>query len=316
MATVARWSATTCWNSWFSAWRCSPAALSATCASATLALSSAISFLSPSSVPSRPAICASRSLFSLCFSRVSSSFASMSFMQDSCFSYSSCCCFLSSAIILSIASLTFSKPSSCTPTARVARRQPPEPLPRRWRAARSREAARTRSCWPLRPVSCWWPLPAWRAAPVPRRCLSLLVCTKLSVFEKRSRASSSVRIRMASAIACTSSCLVFFRSSYSESALAHRSLRSMRNFSSALRASRVSTTSALACATRWSVSASSALFSSTDLPLASISPSLAARSCWKATSASKSARIACARSFWKVACICCSIPKIEELREP
>mmetsp|Transcript_105645 Transcript_105645/g.308966 ORF Transcript_105645/g.308966 Transcript_105645/m.308966 type:complete len:215 (+) Transcript_105645:184-828(+) len=213
MPTVARWSATTCWNSWFSAWRCSLALFSATWALATLAFSSSTSFVSPSSLPSRPARFDSKSFFSVSFTRVSSSFASMSFWQDSCFSYSSFCCFFSSATMLSMTSLTFSKPSSCTPTASVARRKPPE-LPA-WRraAAMSCEAAWTRCCCCSRPTSrcsCRPRPAAWLA---PRRCLPWLeVCKKLVVLEKRSRASSSVRIWIASEMAWTSSCLVWLRS--------------------------------------------------------------------------------------------------------
>mmetsp|Transcript_87476 Transcript_87476/g.232247 ORF Transcript_87476/g.232247 Transcript_87476/m.232247 type:complete len:309 (-) Transcript_87476:63-989(-) len=308
MATVARWSATTCWNSWFSACRCSLALFSATCAFAMLAFSSSKSCVSPCRLPSRPAIFASRSFFSVALTRVSSSFASMSFWHDSCLTYSSSCCFFSSATILSMASLTFSKPSNCTPTASAARRKPPEFPAWRRAAARICEAACARWCCRSRPaMRCnWVPLP-----PLPLRwcCLPRLsVWRKLMVAEKRSRASSSVRICTASAIAWTSSVLVLLRSAYAASALEQRSFRSMRNFSSALSAPRVSSTSIFACATFKFVPDKSALFSSTDLPLARSSPSLAALRRWKAISASISARCAEARSFSKVSCICWSIP--------
>mmetsp|Transcript_82465 Transcript_82465/g.191576 ORF Transcript_82465/g.191576 Transcript_82465/m.191576 type:complete len:237 (-) Transcript_82465:767-1477(-) len=232
------------------------------------------------------------SFFSLAFSKVVSSFSSISFLQDSCLSYSSCCCIFSSAIILSIASFTFSKPSSCTPTARVAKCQAPaQPF---WclATARSCDAARARCC-SVRPV--------------------LLICTKLSVFERRSRASSSVRILIASAIACTSSVRVLLRSAYSVSAVAQRSFRSIRNFSSALRASRESAKSTFACATFWFVAANWACFSSMDLALACSSPSLADLRCWNASSACISAFCDWARFFWNVSCICFRIPRMEEL---
>mmetsp|Transcript_92133 Transcript_92133/g.265851 ORF Transcript_92133/g.265851 Transcript_92133/m.265851 type:complete len:226 (+) Transcript_92133:587-1264(+) len=117
MLMVARWSAIEVWYTWFSCFRFSPACFKLTIMSCSSALSASISRFNASMVLTKLVCFSSKSSFVLVSTLIESSVWSISFLQNSCFSYSSFCCFANSACILSMASFTFVKASKRARTA-------------------------------------------------------------------------------------------------------------------------------------------------------------------------------------------------------
>mmetsp|Transcript_50822 Transcript_50822/g.132184 ORF Transcript_50822/g.132184 Transcript_50822/m.132184 type:complete len:253 (-) Transcript_50822:673-1431(-) len=244
MLIVARWSMTDCWYSAFSALRCSPASFKLTSMSATSFLSVSMSLARDASLSVRAKCLSSNvSLVFVC-TLIRSSVSSISFLQNSCFSYSSCCCFLSSAVILSIISITFVKESSRTRTASDSIAQ--------FLWALATFAIRSIARWDA--SSC-----ADEAAR--RLLLSAVSCSRLSVdLENVARASSSVRIFRASDRARSSSLRTAKRFLYSSSSFWQPSRICARKVSSASLAAAISSLCSFACAIACRSSASSTSF--------------------------------------------------------
>mmetsp|Transcript_54664 Transcript_54664/g.160790 ORF Transcript_54664/g.160790 Transcript_54664/m.160790 type:complete len:214 (-) Transcript_54664:514-1155(-) len=207
-------------------------------------------------------------------------------MQKSRCSTSSCCCFFSSATILSISALTLVKASSCARIASIARAGAPDlEAPRRSTA-----------------ITFW------------RRCcssaLSDFTWTKLVVLSKFAKAASSLRILIVSSTASISVMRSFTRWSNSVSLAAHLSWSVARNCWSRASCSWVCSRSlkAVAC-----LDFRSAISSSRETTMAlplSISSSLAARRAWNSVTACASLAFASERSFSKSSFICERMPVI------
>mmetsp|Transcript_16341 Transcript_16341/g.46508 ORF Transcript_16341/g.46508 Transcript_16341/m.46508 type:complete len:477 (+) Transcript_16341:810-2240(+) len=217
----------------------------------------------------------------------------MSFLQSSHLAYSSFCCRWSSAYILSIASLTFVKASKRTRTASDTSAQ--FLFLRATLAMRATARSTARS---------------WAAVEATE-----LTCTKLMVLSYRSRASSVVRILMVSASATSSCERISERFLYSASSWSQSLRMFPRNSWSASSAAVVRSSSRRAAAASLSKLANEVSASSFCCVAAAISPSLAARRCWKFTSAMKSAFWASDRSAVNWSRISASKPKMPPERE-
>mmetsp|Transcript_24928 Transcript_24928/g.74215 ORF Transcript_24928/g.74215 Transcript_24928/m.74215 type:complete len:304 (-) Transcript_24928:492-1403(-) len=294
MLMAVRWSMTDCLYTWFSALRCSPACLRAISMSASSFCSSEISVWRVSMAPTRDWCFSSRSDLVRSFTLISSSVRSISFLHCVHLAYSSFCCFSSSASILSMAALTFSKASRRTVTARATRDQ----------------------------FLCFFAIFAiiFMARSAARSCLAASsveaeTWRKAMVLPKVSRASSERRIFRVSVRATASSLRTLARFAYSESSLAQDSFMLPRNSVSAARAPWVASRSALAFAHLSVSSASSACLESLFWVAAAISPSLAAFRPWKAASAAFSVAVASFRSRCISSLISDRRPKMPPLRE-
>mmetsp|Transcript_9905 Transcript_9905/g.26142 ORF Transcript_9905/g.26142 Transcript_9905/m.26142 type:complete len:515 (+) Transcript_9905:617-2161(+) len=302
MAIVARWSDTACWKCAFSVCRSSPACFKLTLVSATTA---ARVSRSPSSVEmesSRFVFVASRSAFSESFTFTLSSVSSSSFLQNSNFAVSDFCWALSSPSILSITSFTFSKGSRRNRSANEARLQ-------FFCLRATRMMCCVAALMALLATATWTALArVARSAPAP-------VCNKLNVLPNRSRASSSLRMAMASPSAWISSARTFEREAYSSFADVQLFERSSKNCWSAERALRVAAMSSLVFATLLAKSASAFSFAACCAASAAISASLAAFNCEYAAAASISAFSELERLFSKSFFNCDNTPTIWPLRK-
>mmetsp|Transcript_123626 Transcript_123626/g.346210 ORF Transcript_123626/g.346210 Transcript_123626/m.346210 type:complete len:339 (+) Transcript_123626:549-1565(+) len=294
MFVTARWSATEPWKSWFCALRSSPACLRLTCISEISLFSSAIAVFNVSISFIRLRCFSSRSFFFCSPTLMESSVSSISFLQDSILAYSSFCCLVSSAIIWSMAFFTLVKASRRARTARDTRAQ--------LLCFRATLAMRIMARCAAR---------SWAAA----RCAMEPSCKKLLVLLKRSRASSSVKILRVSLMATISWPRTSERFLYSACSCSQSLRMFARNSSSATMAACVASKSFFEEATFLRRSARSCSACSFCSVATWISPSLAARSFWKPTSAANSAFCASARSAANWSCICLSIPKMPPLRE-
>mmetsp|Transcript_3095 Transcript_3095/g.7920 ORF Transcript_3095/g.7920 Transcript_3095/m.7920 type:complete len:263 (+) Transcript_3095:609-1397(+) len=205
---VTRWSDTPVWNNWFWALRSSPAAFKLISVSATSACNLAMSSSSTASKLARDVCFSSRSSFSCWATLISSSVVSNSFLQNSSFSFSCFCWAFSSSTILSIMTFTFANSSSFTRAAKD-----PSAMFLCFRAtAATRSPARSRA----------------RRTDAATEA-DELVCNKLIVLPKSSRASSCVRIFNASPRAAISSVRTFTRALYSSASVVQPSVMSIMN---------------------------------------------------------------------------------------
>mmetsp|Transcript_80989 Transcript_80989/g.228178 ORF Transcript_80989/g.228178 Transcript_80989/m.228178 type:complete len:379 (+) Transcript_80989:131-1267(+) len=309
MPCVARWSATTPWNSLFSASRRWLAFLTSILLVSICTLASSISTANFLTRVSSWASFASRSCFSSDLSKTDFAFLLSSFWQYALNFTSSSCCFLISATILSISSLTFSKVSSWKVTARAescARRFMPgwrRPCQAWRRSSSSRsdmESAASRNV----------AAAAARAEAAARERRE--VCSNETDLAIVSRASSSVSTAMASATAMVSAVRVLLRFSHWSSKSLHVNFKLRKNSTSPERCCLVSPKFSLASERAfWLFACSTSISSSFLLPMSISSVFAAARalksscafnsSCWLVVSSSSN-------SF----CICWSTPKISE----
>mmetsp|Transcript_46714 Transcript_46714/g.118405 ORF Transcript_46714/g.118405 Transcript_46714/m.118405 type:complete len:239 (-) Transcript_46714:1187-1903(-) len=229
MACVARWSATTPWNSLFSASRRWLAFLTSMLVVSICTLASSISTATFLTRVSSWASFASRSCFSSDLSKTDFAFLLSSFWQYALNFTSSSCCFFISATILSISSLTFSKVSNWKVTAKAescARRFMPgwrRPC-QAWRRSSSSRSDMDSAA--SRNVAA----AAARAEAAARERRE--VCSNERDLAIVSRASSSVSTAMASATAMVSAVRVLLRFSHCESRSLHVSFKLRRNSTS------------------------------------------------------------------------------------
>mmetsp|Transcript_31813 Transcript_31813/g.85149 ORF Transcript_31813/g.85149 Transcript_31813/m.85149 type:complete len:231 (+) Transcript_31813:587-1279(+) len=227
------------WNAWFSLSRSSPACLSCTVISAISALRESMASVRSLMVLSSVSIWASSSCFARSFFSVCSWFSENPLTQKSLCLISTSFSLRSAAIMSSIAFFTRSNASSFTRVARVDRR-----------GLCSLAAARDSTS-----EAC----SRREDRVLTRACAS----DGLNVLVKRLCTSSELRAASALETASISRARVFWRVSHSESVILHLSLRSIKNFSSALKEFFVSPMSCFEWANRSSVSASSCVFLST-----------------------------------------------------
>mmetsp|Transcript_93044 Transcript_93044/g.240881 ORF Transcript_93044/g.240881 Transcript_93044/m.240881 type:complete len:296 (-) Transcript_93044:451-1338(-) len=222
-------------------------------------------------------------------SSASSSLAS----QKAFLSSSVPCSFPSSATISSIMLSTLSKLTF---------------FPRRAKATRSKRVS--------------WPCPRWAARRTLKACCRtslprIFICSNDglgSVFLNKSKASSSFRSLMVSAIANNSSARVFCTTSNSSFFVAQFFSKSARNFLSSSYEAEVSSKSSRKVSISTPTFPRRAVFPSMDLEFAAISFSLAATSCSYVAFAAFSSAVRSAKSFSIVSFICLRMPTISPLR--
>mmetsp|Transcript_17540 Transcript_17540/g.44114 ORF Transcript_17540/g.44114 Transcript_17540/m.44114 type:complete len:335 (+) Transcript_17540:565-1569(+) len=313
MACVARWSATTDWNSLFSCSRCWPAFLTSICAPEICTLEASISSSSFFMRLSRRSMLDCKSFFNSPFSYNVVSVLSISEPQWSLNVTSSACWSLRSAIILSMSSLTFAKASSCTAVANVASCvRGPAAAPtalgtaRPFQALSKSSASKSGACAARRRAAAALRRSAEAEAEMERSWM------KDTVAARCSRLSSSVRMAMASATATVSAPRVLLRFSHWSSKSLHVNFKLRKNSTSPERCCLVSPKFSLASESAFWLFACSTSISSSFLLPKSISSVFAAARALKSSWAFNSSCCSVVSSFSKSFCICWSTPKISE----